>query len=99
MFVSGQLGLDAQSGSLAADFAAQARLALENLRQILRAAGLDLEHVATVDVYLTDMERFTEFNGIYSAYFSTHRPARAVVAVCALPRGAMVEIKCIACFP
>jgi 2-iminobutanoate/2-iminopropanoate deaminase len=84
---------------LAADFAAQTRLALENLRQILRAAGMDLEQVAAVDVFLTDMDRFSEFNGIYSESFPAHRPARAVVAVRALPRGAMVEIKCIACFP
>jgi len=98
LFVSGQLGLQPKTGELAGPgFAPQARQALENLRQIVQAGGCSLKDVAAVDVFLTDMGNFAEFNKIYSEYFSDHRPARAVVEVRALPRGAQVEIKCIAC--
>ena len=78
-------------------FAPQARQALENLRQVVQAGGCSLKDVAAVDVFLTDMGNFAEFNKIYSEYFPDHRPARAVVEVSALPKGAQVEIKCIAC--
>jgi 2-iminobutanoate/2-iminopropanoate deaminase len=99
LFISGQLGLDPASGELAPDFAGQARRALENLRHIVLAAGLPLEAVAAVDVFLTDMARFAEFNTLYAELFGHHRPARAVVAVSALPKAALVEIKAIAVRP
>jgi 2-iminobutanoate/2-iminopropanoate deaminase len=95
-FVSGQLGMNPQTGELvSADLAGQARQALENLQQIVIAAGCTLNQVVAVDVFLTDMGQFAEFNAIYQEYFSEHRPARAVVEVGALPKGACVEIKCI----
>lgn len=98
LFVSGQLGLDPASGELrGADLETQARQALANLKAILEAAGLGLNQVAAVDVFLTDMNDFGAFNAIYEAHFETHRPARAVVAVKALPKNALIEIKCIAC--
>jgi 2-iminobutanoate/2-iminopropanoate deaminase len=97
VFVSGQLGLKPDTGDLAGpDITAQATQAIENLRQILLAAGSDLNHVLSVDVYLTDMGNFSTFNGIYQQFFSDHRPARAVVEVRALPKSGCVEIKCMA---
>ena len=101
LFVSGQLGIEPETGELVStDFAPQARQALENLRQIVLAAGSDLNQVTAVDVFVTNIENFAEFNNIYTEYFSEHRPARAVVDVSALPKGACVEIKCIAaCMP
>ncbi len=97
LFVSGQLGIQPETGELVSpDFAPQARQALENLRQIVLAAGSDLNQVTAVDVFVTKIENFAEFNKIYTEYFSEHRPARAVVEVSALPKGACVEIKCIA---
>ena len=97
LFVSGQLGMHPQTGELVStDFAPQARQALENLRHIVLGAGCDLNCVTAVDVFVTNMVDFTEFNGIYAEYFSNHRPARAVVEVSALPKGAKVEIKCVA---
>jgi 2-iminobutanoate/2-iminopropanoate deaminase len=97
LFVSGQLGIQPETGELVSpDFALQARQALENLRQIVLAAGSDLNQVTAVDVFVTNIENFAEFNKIYTEYFSEHRPARAVVEVSALPKGACVEIKCIA---
>ncbi|MCX5883652.1 MAG: Rid family detoxifying hydrolase [Deltaproteobacteria bacterium] len=97
VFVSGQLGLIPATGDLAGpDITTQATQALENLRQILLASGSDLNHVVSVDVYLTSMGNFFTFNGIYQQFFSDHRPARAVVEVSALPKGGCVEIKCMA---
>ena len=98
LFVSGQLGLDPKTGEFEGpDLASQARQAMENLKQIVLAAGYNLDHVVAVDVFLTDMGDFVEFNGIYEKYFSEHRPARAAIEVSALPKGGLVEIKCIVC--
>ena len=96
-FVSGQLGMDPQTGELVGDdLVSQARQALENMKQIVQAGGCSLKDVVAVDAFLTDMSQFGEFNQIYQEYFSDHRPARAVVEVAALPKGACVEIKCVA---
>lgn len=95
-FVSGQLGLSPETGELVSDdVAGQALQALENLKQIIEAAGCSLNQVVAVDVFLTDMGNFLEFNGIYEEFFEGHKPARAVVEVSALPKGGCVEIKCI----
>ena len=97
IFVSGQIGLDPGSGELKGpDLETQARQALANLEAILKAADCGLNQVAAVDVFLTDMNDFAAFNAIYEESFSSHRPARAVVAVKELPKNAVVEIKCIA---
>ena len=97
VFVSGQLGLDPETGELkGADLDSQARQALSNLKAVLKAAECDLSHVTAVDVYLTDMGAFAEFNAIYESYFDTHKPARAVVGVKSLPKNGLVEIKCLA---
>jgi len=97
LFVSGQIGIKPDSGELSGnDFASQARQALENLRQIILAGGCELTDVLSVDVFLTDIGNFAEFNKIYQEYFSKHRPARAVVGVKELPKSALVEIRCIA---
>ena len=95
-FVSGQVGLDPTTGKLVGeDFSAQARQVLQNLQRIVEAGGGSLQQVAAVDVFLTDIGKFSEFNDIYKEIFSDHRPARAVVEVSALPIGAQVEAKCI----
>lgn len=96
VFASGQLGIDPATGVIPEDFAAQARQALDNVRAVVEAAGSSLERVLSVDVYLIDMGRFGQFNEIYSAYFSAHKPARAAIAVAALPREAQVEIRVLA---
>ncbi len=67
------------------------------MKNIIIDAGLTLESVASVDVFLIDMSDFAAFNGIYQEYFPEHKPARAVVAVKALPKGGCVEVKCVVC--
>ena len=97
LFVSGQLGMNPQTGELVGkDLASQARQALENLKAVVEAGGSTLADVAAVEVFLTDMGDFAEFNGIYAEYFEAHKPARAAIGVAALPKGAAVEVKCIA---
>lgn len=97
LFVSGQIGLNPQTGEMAGpDFESQASQALKNMKTILNAGGCRLQNVLSVDVFLTDMDVFADFNRIYEAFFPDHRPARAVVAVTGLPKGALVELKCIA---
>lgn len=97
LFVSGQIGLDPATGQMVpGGLAPQARRALDNLFAIVRAGGGSPETIVAVDVFLTDMKRFSEFNDIYEAAFAGYRPARAVVEVGRLPKDAEVEIKCIA---
>ena len=96
LFLSGQLGIDPASGRLAEGFAAQARQALANMAAVLSAAGANLEQVASVDVFVTNLEWFAEFNTVYAQFFGAHRPARAVIGVAALPLGALVEIRAVA---
>lgn len=100
LFVSGQLGIQPDTGELvSSDFAPQAEQALDNLMQIILAAGYKSNHVVAVDVFVTNLNNFAAFNDIYTKYFSEHRPARAVVEVSRLPKDACVEIKCIAYNP
>ena len=97
VFVSGQLGMDPATGELVGeDLESQARQALENVKQIVNAAGSRLEQVTAVEVFLADMGDFVAFNAIYAEYFPVHKPARAAIGVSALPKGGRVEIKCTA---
>jgi 2-iminobutanoate/2-iminopropanoate deaminase len=97
LFVSGQLGMNPRTGDLVVGgFQAEAQQALANLKAIVEAAGYGLPDVTAVDVFVTDINQFASFNSIYELFFSGHNPARAVVEVKGLPKGAQVEIKCIA---
>ncbi len=100
VFVSGQIPLDPDRGEVVSGgFAEQARQSLENLKQILIASGSGIEKVVAVDVFMTDIAQFAIFNEVYGSYFTHNLPARAVVEVKGLPRGVMVEVKCIALAP
>ncbi len=97
VFCSGQVALDPSSGELVAGSVGdQTRRCIENLSAVLEAAGTALPHVLKVTAYLIDMNDFPEFNDAYAEYFSGEPPARATVAVAGLPKGARVEIECIA---
>ena len=96
VFVSGQLPIDAATGVMADGVAAQTRQSLENIKAILSEAGLAMTDVVKTTVFLTDMSFFAEMNPVYSTYFESACPARSAVAVRELPKGALVEIECIA---
>ena len=97
LFTAGQIPLDPQSGQIVeGDIAAQARRVLDNLAAVLRAENLDFSHIVKTTIFLTDMNDFAQVNEVYAGYFSDVPPARSTVAVSALPKGARVEIDCIA---
>lgn len=97
VFLSGQIPIDHVTGEfVAGSIKAQTRQVLRNLTRVLEEAGLGLKDVAKTTVYLTDMSDFTEMNEVYAEFFSAPFPARATVAVSALPKGALVEIDAIA---
>jgi 2-iminobutanoate/2-iminopropanoate deaminase len=75
---------------------AEAEQVLENLGNVLRAAGMDYRHVVRCTVYLVDINDYAQVNEIYARYFNEEPPAREAVAVSALPRAARVEISCVA---
>lgn len=97
VFCSGQVPLDAASGELIeGSVSDQTRRCLENLAAVVEAAGSDLGRVVKVTAYLTDMQDFPAFNEVYGEFFAQDPPARATVGVASLPKGARVEVECIA---
>lgn len=97
VFTSGQVGLDPASGELVAGgVREQTERALANLAAVLRGAGLSLGDVVKTTVFLVDMQEFTAMNEVYGRAFGDPPPARTTVAAAALPRGARVEIECVA---
>lgn len=96
LFVSGQLPIDAATGDMPATIEAQTQQSLENIKHILSEAGLTMHHIVKTNVFLSDMNLFAEMNKVYATYFTESFPARAAFAVKELPKGASVEIECIA---
>jgi reactive intermediate/imine deaminase len=96
LFLSGQIPLDPASGELVAgSIEIQTRRVLDNLVAVARAGGSDLDRVVKVTVYLVDLSDFTAVNAVMAAYFQAPYPARAVLGVAALPRGAAIEIEAV----
>jgi 2-iminobutanoate/2-iminopropanoate deaminase len=97
IFCSGQIGLDAGSGKLVeGGIEAETRRVMENLREVLDAAGASLRDVVKTTIFLSDLKDFDVVNRIYSEHFEQPDPARSTVQAAALPRGARVEIEAIA---
>jgi 2-iminobutanoate/2-iminopropanoate deaminase len=81
---------------LEGDIKAQTIQVLTNLKVVLEAAGVNLEKVVKTTVYLANMSDFHGMNEVYATFFMENKPARATVGVTALPKGALVEIDCVA---
>lgn len=96
VFVSGQIPLDERGQLVSGSIEDEARQVMQNLSAILAASGTSLQHVVKATIYLTDMNDFTAVNGVYGSYFPSDPPARATVAVAALPKGARIEIDVVA---
>lgn len=97
VFLSGQIPLDPATGEMVpGDVAAQTEQVMKNLEAVLAAAGCTFKNVVRCGVFLTDLNDFGKVNEVYGRYFVHQPPARATVQVTALPRGAKVEIDCIA---
>ncbi|MGV8906823.1 MAG: RidA family protein [Acetobacterium sp.] len=98
LYVSGQLGLDPQSGVLETGIEAQAKRGLSNLAAILETAGMSPANIVKTTIFLADMGDFATVNTIYADYFKECQefPARSCVEVAALPKAALFEIEAIA---
>ena len=99
VFLAGQLPLDASGALVGTTISEQATQTLRNVRAILEVAGGRLENLAQVTVYITDLAHWPEFNAAYEQFMKPVAvpPARAVVPVTGLNKGALVEIQAIAC--
>jgi 2-iminobutanoate/2-iminopropanoate deaminase len=97
LYASGQIGLLPAEGKLEADdVETQTRQVTENLSAVLNEAGASITDIMKVNIFLTDMNDFPQVNKIYANWLGDHRPARATVAVAALPLAAKVEMDLIA---
>lgn len=97
LYTSGQIGLDPKLGKMVADdVEAQAEQVTKNLSAVLQEAGASTDDILKVNIFLVDMADFPLVNTIYAAWLGKHRPARATVAVAALPLGAKVEMDLVA---
>jgi 2-iminobutanoate/2-iminopropanoate deaminase len=97
VFASGQLPIDPATGAFPeGGIKEQTRQSLLNAQAILQSAGLDLKNVVKTTVLLSDIANFGPMNEVYAEFFSQPYPARSAFAVRDLPKGALVEIECIA---
>ena len=97
IYTAGQTGLEPATGELiAGGVEEQTRQVLNNIRNVLEAAGSSLEQVVKTTVFLQDMNDFAKMNAIYAEYFGENPPARSTIAVAALPKGGLVEIEAVA---
>ena len=98
LVTSGQVPFDPATGEFVpGGITEKTRQVLTNIKAILTEAGLTMDNVVKTTVFLADMADFAEMNEVYAEYFQAPFPARSAVAVKTLPKGARVEIECIAC--
>ena len=97
VYASGQLPINPETGAFPeGGVKEQTRQSLLNAQAILQRAGLDLKNVVKTTVLLADIADFGAMNEVYAEFFAQPYPARSAFAVKALPKGALVEIECIA---
>ena len=97
LYIGGQVSLDPQTGEQPEGFDAQAKLAMDNMGHVLRAAGMDFANVVTCHVYLADISSYKTMNAVYGSYFEAgSAPARTTLEMPALPGGSQIEVSCVA---
>lgn len=97
VFTAGQVGLDPATMELVqGGVEAQTRQVLTNLRYVLETADSGLHSVIKTTVFLQDLADFAKMNTVYAEFFPENPPARSTVQVAGLPKGALVEIECVA---
>ncbi|MGX3012165.1 RidA family protein [Helicobacter sp. 23-1044] len=96
IFTSGQIALTPNGEFVDGDVRAQTAQVLENLKAILTSAESNLQSVIKTTIFLTNIDDFAAVNEVYMSYFGAHKPARSTIAVKELPKGAKVEIECVA---
>ena len=96
VYLSGQLPIDPQTGKMPEGIKAQTQQALENVKAILAEAGLTMKNVVKTTVMLADIADFGGMNEVYATFFDEPFPARSAFAVRDVPKGALLELECIA---
>jgi 2-iminobutanoate/2-iminopropanoate deaminase len=97
VFTAGQVGLNPETMEIVeGGIEAQTRQVLTNLKHVLEAADSGLKFVVKTTVFLQSMRDFANMNMIYSEFFPENPPARSTVEVAGLPKGALIEIECVA---
>lgn len=97
IFMSGQIPVDPATGNFVeGGIMEQTTQVFENIKNVLAEAGLTTANIVKTTVFLSDMSLFADMNKVYAEYFDGAYPARSAVAVKGLPKGALVEIECIA---
>lgn len=97
LYVSGQIAIDPETGSMIdGTVEEETSRVLDNIGAVLKAASMSFENVVRCEVFMTDLDDYAQINEVYARYFNAHPPARQAVEVSDLPRGARVEISCIA---
>ena len=100
IFVSGQVGFkNPKTGEEVRGLEAQTRQCLENIKQVLQAAGSTLSDIVKVNVYLRNAEDFARMNEVYKSYFTEDHPARCTVVPGLANPNMLVEVECIAYCP
>ena len=100
VYLSGQIGLDPVTMELVADtFGKEIQQVFHNVESVCRASGGSLSSIVKMSVFLTDLRLFGEVNDVFTNRFTPPFPARSVVGVNELPRGARVEIEAVLSIP
>jgi reactive intermediate/imine deaminase len=93
LYLSGRLGIDPRTGQVPADISTEIRIIMEGMRGTLAEAGMTMDDLVSVQVFMTDLSYYDQFNAVYRTYFTRAVPARAIMGVQKLLRGARVEIQ------
>jgi len=97
LFISGQIAIQKSSGNMiTGNVEEETKQVMENIGEILKAAGLNFTSVVKSTIFLKDMGSFPKVNEVYGKYFQQQPPARETVEVSRLPKEVNVEISCIA---
>lgn len=96
VYVSGQIALTAEGKMDTTSIETECKQVMENVKAIIEASGLRMEHIVKSTIYTTDLKNFSRINDVYKTYFISNPPARETVQVSALPKGAHVEISVMA---
>lgn len=96
VYLSGQIPVNPETGEMAASIEEQTTQSMKNVEAILKEAGLTLSHVVKTTIFLSNLADFAAMNAVYESFLEKPYPARSCVQVAAIPKGAKVEIECIA---
>lgn len=96
LYVSGNIPVNPSDGGIPDGIEAQTKQVFENMKAVLKEAGMDFSDVVKTTAFLTDLDNFAAFNALYSDYFIAPYPARSCVEVSKLPKDVLVEVECVA---